>query len=246
MLLTSLRRMAPTLSQCLLCLGLFFSASLWASGLQVAPVGLSLAPADKAGIFTLSNTGAAPLNAQLRIFQWTQNEQGEDVLTPSDDLIASPPMLALPVNGSQEVRIIRAQVAGKAEAHYRLIVDELPTPSATPRKGLSIALRYSIPIFINAQDRPEVVLQWGAKTTADGKTLLSIHNPGVERAQIARIWLQSQGQEAKALNYGLFGYVLPGKTIQREVNISLAQLKAAQTTLMAVINDRESTVTLGD
>ena len=89
-------------------------------------------------------------------------------------------------------------------------------------------------------------MPWGAKTTADGKTLLSIHNLGVERAQIARIWLQIQGQEAKMLNYGLFGYVLPGKTIQREVNTSLTQIKAAQTTLMAVINDRESTVTLGD
>ncbi len=246
MLIHSLQRLAAHLGQCLLFASLLLGAPAWAAGLQIAPVGLSLASSDQAGIFTLSNTGAAPLNAQLRIFKWTQNEQGEDVLTPSDDLIASPPMLALPVNGSQEVRIIRAQVAGKAEAHYRLIVDELPTPSATPRKGLSIALRYSIPIFINAQDRPEVVLQWGAKTTADGKTLLSIHNPGVERAQIARIWLQAQGQEAKMLNYGLFGYVLPGKTIQREVNTSLTQIKAAQTTLMAVINDRESTVTLGD
>ena len=150
------------------------------------------------------------------------------------------PVIATVATKGQGLDALRAAL----DEARRMIAD--PSFAMVILDELNIVLRYSIPIFINAQARPQVSLQWKAQAAADGKTLLTIHNPGAERAQIARIWLQSQGQEAKALNYGLFGYVLPGKTIQREVNISLTQLKAAQITLMAVINDRESTVTLGD
>src|SRR5690348_17457070 len=65
-----------------------------ASGLQVAPVGLEFAPGGTAQGVWLTNTGNDLLRAQVRVFHWTQAD-GQDVLTPAQGLVASPPMLNL-------------------------------------------------------------------------------------------------------------------------------------------------------
>ena len=70
----------------------------FASGLQVSPVTLTLSPTQAADGLWLSNTGDNVVNAQVRVFRWTQ-EGGEDKLTPSRGLLVSPPMLQLPAEG---------------------------------------------------------------------------------------------------------------------------------------------------
>lgn len=216
-----------------------------AGGLQVSPVTLALSQAERAGIITVSNNSQTPMNAQARVFKWTQTSQDEYVLEPTTDLIVTPPIMQLAPGVLQELRLIRTQAPGDLEQPYRLIIDQLPNPSAKPQKGISILIRHNIPVFLNSTDRPTVDLQWRAQAISKDKTRISISNPSKNRAQIARVWLQT-GEETTDLRGGLTGYALPGSTIVREFDVPLSKMQAPGTELKAQINGSETTIVLGN
>lgn len=236
-----------------ICFGVVFTAQ--AAGLQISPISLSLSVNQRAGAFTLGNMGKAQLTAQVRVFRWTQGDQGEEILQPTDAVIVSPPMVKIAPQSEQQFRVIRAKpsTAGAAEEAYRLIVDELPAPSETPKKGLRLVLRYSVPLFLNSTENPEAKLQWRIEPSANGKSTLVVSNIGVTRAQLAGMWL-TEVSTAKAgnrkklldlekevkqhhISQGLFGYVFPGQTMRRIIPVSAAVLRKGIFT--AVVNSRE-------
>ena len=187
-----------------------------ASGLQVAPVTLSLEPTQQADGLWLSNTGDAPLDAQARVFRWTQ-EDGEDRLAPTRDLLVSPPMLQLPVAGRQLLRVIRngAPPAGPAEQAYRVLVDELPVPQADGRKGLNFVMRHSLPIFVLPAGAPPAPPQLAWRLVRqDDRVVLEVSNGGGTHAQVADLAFTDAAGRRTAVHAGLLGYVLPGATMR--------------------------------
>ncbi len=227
----------------------FGSAIANAGGLQVSPVSLALSQAERAGIFTVSNTGEAPMNAQVRVFKWTQTDKEEYALEPTNDLIVSPPIIQLAPGVPQEVRLIRRQAPSTDEQHYRLIIDQLPSaekPGVKPKKGITVLIRHNIPVFLNSTDQPVAQLQWRAQANGIDKTRFTIINPSKNRAQIARVWLERADVTTTVLSAGLTAYALPGSTIVREFNIPLTQIQAAGTVLKAQINGTDTNIQLGD
>ena len=216
----------------------FAASGAHAASLQISPISLSLQTQQRAGAFTLGNLGSAPLTAQGRVFRWEQDDKGADVLTPSDALVVSPPMVKLEAHSEQQFRVIRTQPAGALGESYRLIVDELPAPSDTPRKGLQLVLRYSVPVFLNSSENPQPTLLWQFEPQGKGKTALVVHNTGTVRAQIGRVWVErGAGKEPQPVNEGLAGYVLPGKRLLKPLSPLAASLRAG--VWKAVINGRE-------
>lgn len=205
----------------LLC-GLLLGASAlgsYAAGLQISPTGLSLPAKQRAGLFTLKNTGSQPLTAQVRVYRWEQDAQGKDVLTPSKAVIASPPMVKLSAGGTQQFRVIRTAPAGQTEEAYRLIVDELPSAQDKQKKGLQFVLRYSVPVFLNQTEYPEAKLQWRVQNTPEGKILLTATNIGTAHAQLSNISVQTAKGKVNLVS-GLAGYALPGKTWRHQLDSS--------------------------
>ncbi|HVI56923.1 MAG TPA: molecular chaperone [Luteibacter sp.] len=184
-----------------------------ASGLQVSPIGLSLASTAQADALWLTNTGSEPVHAQVRVFRWSQAD-GKDVLEPSRDLVVSPPMVTIAPGDRQMVRVIRQVPApARTEASYRVIVDELPI-DAGDRPGLTFVLRYSVPVFLAPAGDPAVkaALQASWEHSPDGP-ILRVGNAGNGHAQIADlVWRGANGQHTILLG-GLLGYALPGSTM---------------------------------
>lgn len=197
-----------------------------AAGLQVSPTTVFIAAEHSADGLTLRNTGSKPIHAQVRAFEW-QQQDGQDVLQPTRALVASPPLLELPVGGQQLVRIVRLTAPpSAAEASYRLIVDELPEPtgSAAPASrepsggagssAIQLLLKYSVPVFLLPSK--QVALQPILNTrlaTLDGRRAIEIENSGNSHAQIADLALV-RGEDRIRIAPGLAGYVLPGKQHQ--------------------------------
>ena len=212
--------------------GLFVSSSLAAaSGLQVSPISLSLQAKENASGLTISNTGDNAVHAQVRVYQWSQNEKG-DQLTTSRGLLASPPMIELQPGENQLIRVIRASAppsgAGAVEASYRLLIDEIPIKSAEQKAGLQFALSYSLPVFVNPIGITETSpkLHWNYRLQPDGKQIeLSVKNSGNGHAQLAGLSLISSSGNDIDIHQGLLGYVLPGATMQWTLKIPPSTLK---------------------
>lgn len=191
----------------------FWACATSASGLQVEPVNVTIT--DRSEAIWLSNTGGEQIDAQVRVYQWTQDADG-DHLEPTSALIASPPIIKIEPGGRQLVRLVPLAVNASAtppcEATFRLAVDEIP-PARKPGSGLLYVLHYSLPVFIPQpacrKSRPDMHLS--LQVTEAGAVQLAAENSGAVHAQLAHVVLRDAKGRSSELMPGLLGYVLAGE-----------------------------------
>ena len=233
----------------LLCM-LVFTPAL-ASGLQVSPILLEFSSATQAQGLWLSNTGTQPLRAQVRVRAWTQGADGEQLLD-STELVASPAILEIPPGKQQLVRIVRVGKADPArERAYRLLVNELPSPSAEPSPGLRFLLEYSVPVFLLPAGVAPALERSGPRTPTDlsrlrasfrhldgNRFLLDLDNSGQQRLRLSQLThVDAKGHETPLVP-GLVGYVLAGTTMQW--TLTLPSAAGTPGTLVARFNDDQA------
>lgn len=196
-------------------LGLVLSTStLAATSMQVAPTTLQMDPRQRAAELWLTNSGAAPVKVQVRVFRWSQQD-GEEQLLPTTDLMATPPMQEMAAGQQQLIRVMRTDpTPPTSQQYYRLIVDEVPD-LATRAEGMQFVLRYSIPVFIQPGGGAKLAPQLQAQLVRldDGRNGVEIRNSGNSYAQIADLALGS-AKRPRIIHPGLLGYVLPGQVMR--------------------------------
>jgi len=195
---------------CALALALLAPAA-GAANLQISPVSLSLHAGQNAAGVALQNLGEAAVYGQVRVFQWEQKD-GDDVLTPTQELVASPPLIQIAPKSSQIIRLVRrVEAPPGVEQSYRILIDEIPHNDDTPNSGVDIRLRYSVPLFaLPADERGVPALAWSVYRK-NGDWMLRIRNSGSQHAQIGSLTLSNAAGQPYVIAQGLFGYVLAGR-----------------------------------
>lgn len=216
-------------------LGLLGNAAS-AAGLQISPVSLELPANMRAGEVWLRNTGADVVHAQVRVYRWSQ-EKGEDVLTPDNGMVASPPAIAVAAGQQQLVRLVRiGPMAAPAanERTYRLVIDELPIKKPDSRVGLDFVFRYSIPVFVAGTAPVKLALDWSLHE-AGKKVWLEVKNNSGSHAQLANITFTPTNGKTTMVFAGLAGYALAGQ--YRRIELSApANLFTSGGTFNSLIN----------
>ncbi len=204
------RRCAATCAWSLL-LACAAMAPAQAANLQISPVSISFRASQTAAGVTLQNLGEQPLHGQVRVFVWDQKE-GEDVLTPATDVVASPPIMEVAPNSTQTVRLVRRNGAAAAsEQTYRILIDEIPRGDQAA-SGVAIRLQYSVPVFVlPADDKAAPRLAWSLRQK-DGAWQLEVRNDGTLHAQLGATVLRGAGGKEVQLSKGLLGYALAGRS----------------------------------
>jgi fimbrial chaperone protein len=184
------------------------SLSAGAQALSVLPVNIFLQPGQKATTLTVTNQGTSETAIQIRGFAWSQ-KSGEDELTPTDDVVVSPPIATIAAGGTQVVRLILRQSALAQEGTYRILVDQIPPPA---EPGIvHIVLRLSIPVFSQPTTRALSHVQFHVERK-DGKMFLVGVNDGNSHDVIRDIELTtSDGVKLKTENSSS-PYILAGAT----------------------------------
>lgn len=236
-------RIRAALAPMLVLLGLSMPAG--AAGLQVTPTTLTLQARQNADGLWLSNTGKQPINAQVRVFRWVQ-ENGSERFDATQALAISPPMLELAPGGRQLVRVIRlgAPPQGANEESYRVIIDELPVDAQTQAPGLQFVLRYSLPVFLAPAGTTPPTHDLRARLVIENeKPVLDVANRGGEHAQLADVGFVDATGQRHALAEGLLGYVLPGQRMRWPLPAPASLLQAGGT-FKARINGESTERTL--
>ncbi|SAL43320.1 P pilus assembly protein chaperone PapD-like protein [Caballeronia peredens] len=213
------------------------TGAAWAAALQVSPIRLDLSADKPAAALTLHNDGSAPLNAQVRVFAWTQSLD-EDHLKRTQAIVASPPIVRIAPNGDQTVRILRVGNAPLArEETYRLLIDEIPNGQSASATGVRMQLRYSVPVFAGVADEraPPLALTLERKDAQAGAPLmLRAANNTDLHAQLSRVRLEWPDGQSTQLSAGLLGYALPRAA--RRWPVSGAPANATSATVHALVN----------
>lgn len=212
-----------------------------AATLQISPVLVDLQPQQSATGIMLRNPGVTPVYGQVRVYAWDQ-AQGEDVLTPTQEILASPPIIQVPPKGEQLVRLVRAgKELAALEQSYRLVIDEIPDPSTPMVNGVVLRMRYSVPVFV-AGATPEPVPELAWHLSRQGKEwVLRLDNSGTRYAQVASLQLLSGADSPLAKVDGLLGYALARR--ERLWRFPAKQDAAGQIRIRAMVNGSTVTVT---
>lgn len=190
--------------------------SAFAGSLQVAPVLVEVPSPSLSSTVQIRNEGAAPLNAQIRVFKWTQTAAG-DQLVPTNDVLASPPVSRLPAGANHTIRLVRTtRAALNGEESYRILIDELPDPTRPVPGTISLVMRHSVPVFFRPAlaDKPHVA--WSVERSG-GRAFLAATNMGGRRLRVAGLSVRDANGASVTVSKGLAGYVLSHSSAKWEL-----------------------------
>ncbi|MGG7446502.1 fimbrial biogenesis chaperone [Kosakonia oryzendophytica] len=235
--------------------GFMLAAGLMTAGYVQATATILLWPIDpwmgantNATELWIQNQGETPATMQVRIVRWRQ-EGGLERYQQQHDVVASPPIVQIEKGSKQLIRLIKqTQIPAGVEQAYRIIVDEIPQKDdpETPKIGLKLQMRYSIPLFVYGQGiatyagraHPALVdasdLHW--RIVRDkGQPALEIRNNGDVHVRLSKVTAR-QGGQTRQIAEGLLGYVLPHSARSWPLPAGVT----SPTELNATINARES------
>ncbi|MGH6781252.1 MAG: fimbrial biogenesis chaperone [Sphingomonadaceae bacterium] len=203
-----MRRLSASIFALMLAAG----APVQASSLRVAPVCLDIRAPGATATIRVWNDAPQPVNVQIRIFRWNQQD-GEERLVPTQDVVVSPPITTLAGGGENIVRVVRvAKKPISAEESYRVIVDELPDPARRNTGTITLVIRHSIPVFFGGTRGKDSAIDWSVQRRAGGYQV-SARNTGAGRLRLSNLILHA-GNGAIARRDGLVGYALAGATMR--------------------------------
>ena len=165
-----------------------------AGSFSISPVRVFLEPRQRAAALTIVNGADTEVILQADVLRWSQDGAGQDRLEPSDDVIVSPPILKVPAQGRQVVRLARLVAPDpQRQLTYRLLLREVPDTSRVTQPGASlpIALVLSIPIFLSpAGAQPDV----RCELQAGQPPQVACRNDGRAYAQLRELSVLREGQ----------------------------------------------------
>jgi len=205
---------------------------------SVSPIRLEFDRNTKTGSLTVSNTNAnQPLQAQVKLYAWSQDAEGQDQYEESNDLTWFPRLFTTPPQGTQLVRAgIRAPATAK-EQTYRLFIEEIPAPRQPGEQGtaVAVAVRFGVPIFLKPMQENLQGEVSGVEANKE-RLLVRVTNTGNVHFRIKSIAVQGGGGFSKELDgWYLLAGAARGHAIPLEPGVC-AKLGRVE---VRVITDRE-------
>jgi fimbrial chaperone protein len=200
--------MRTTLLALLACVALAAPAA--ASTFNISPIRAQLTGGHRTEALTLINADDSPVVVQVRVVSWSQ-KSGTEQLEDTRELLVTPPVLQIPANGQQIVRVaLRRDPDPAQELTYRVIFEEVPQAAPKDFTGLRVALHLSIPVFVApAHGKASPHLAWESRWLPNGQLEVAATNNGSGHLQITDFEAQFPGS-LMPLRGVTSKYVLPG------------------------------------
>ena len=202
-----MRRLLCFLGLCLLL------ANVQAGSLRLDRTVLSLSGNTPVAELTVRNIGTKPSLVQTQVFSWSQNNN-ENELTPSQDLLVSPPIVEIAPGSSQILRVgLLADADSQFEVPYRLIIQEVPLPDdEDDGVAVSVLLKISFPVFVKPKITAEPILTWQANRRSANEITVTLSNTGNAHVQVIDLDIETSEGAPIVQSESFLAYVLPGET----------------------------------
>ena len=184
-----------------------------AGSFSVSPVRIELSAQQKMGVLTVRNEEDVPALVQVETLAWSQAD-GNEVHVPTRDVLATPPVFTLPPKGQQILRVaLRRNADAARELSYRLALQEVVAEAPKESVGLRVALRISLPVFVQPSVLSDADLRWSARCDADGNLTVEATNHGNGHIQLAGFSVHYADSVDATFTHSGARYVLPGSRV---------------------------------
>ena len=206
-------RMRKTACSAFLCvIALLATGASNAADWVVDPVRVDLSEERQTAAIILTNNSDQPTSIQVQVVSWSQVD-GKDVYTPSRELLVSPPIFTIPAKSDQVVRAaLRRKADAGNELSYRINLQELPLPDTPELKGVQIAMRVGLPVFVQSQKGDAAAkMVWNVVRMSDNTLKLGLKNQGNAHVQVIDFSLSLPGSAQVIAGESGSRYVMAGQ-----------------------------------
>lgn len=180
------------------------ATSGWARAqMLISPVMVDLSAKKKIVAVSVSLAASAPKAVRLQtlVQRWEQ-DNGEQRLSETDDVLVSPAIVELAPGATQVFRIaLRGPRPETVEAAYRFILEDVSEidPTQVKQGSITFRFRYDLPVFVAPLAPVRQSSHWSRCTDVAGKVCVRLDNQGNQRIRFSRITVQGEGllQELK-------------------------------------------------
>lgn len=163
-----------------------------------------------------SSADEAPKNYEVNVYKWTQDENGNDVLKPDNQLVINPASFVLEPNSKQMIRMGFKQSISEMnlqnEEAWRIKIS--PLPDAKKSNGIKYTYGFNIPMFAGKDFKPDMSFHLAKKT--NNQSFINAKNLGTGHFQIIGFTLQdSSGNSIFKSNE--MKYVLAHQQVQLNI-----------------------------
>jgi fimbrial chaperone protein len=183
-----------------------------ATGWEIDPVRVELTPEQQTAAITVKNGSDLPTSIQIQAVAWSQLD-GKDVYTPTKELLVSPPIVTIAPNGEQIIRVaLRRKADATNELTYRISMQELPPQPGPDFMGVQVALRISLPVFVQSQKGEAVSkMAWSVSRSSDNKLRVGVKNQGNAHIQVSDFAIYVPGADKPITDESGSSYILAGQ-----------------------------------
>ena len=184
-----------------------------ATGWEIDPVRVELNPEQQTAAITVKNGTDQPTSIQIQAVAWSQLD-GKDIYTPTRELLVSPPIVTIAPKGEQIIRVaLRRKADTTNELTYRISLQELPPQQGPDFMGVQVALRISLPVFVQSQKGEALSkMVWTVSRTAENKLKVGVKNQGNAHIQISDFAIYVPGSEKPITDESGSSYILAGQS----------------------------------
>lgn len=115
----------------------------------VNPVRIFFDGRNRTNILTIKNEDEESVTLQLRAYAWKQDEKGENIYSPTKDIIFFPKIVTIKKGEEKIIRLGTNLSRDEHEQTYRLYIEEIPGPGTTESTAVRIIMKVGVPIFIS-------------------------------------------------------------------------------------------------
>lgn len=189
----------------------FAAAADW----NIDPVRVELSPEQQTAAIIVRNDSDQPSSMQIQAVVWSQVD-GQDVYTPTRELLVSPPVVTIAPKSDQVIRVaLRRPADPTRELTYRINLQELPAQPAPEFTGVHVALRIGLPVFVQpktGEAKPKMT--WSVSRMPDNSLKVGVQNQGNAHVQISDFALYASGSDQPITGEAGSRYVLAGQSQQ--------------------------------
>ena len=181
---------------------------------SISPVRVDLSDQRSKTVVQISNQQDTTASYQVEVVAWSQTDTQREVYSPTEEIVAVPPLFTLQPGQEQIVRIgMLTEADPLVERSYRMFVTELASPQEQEQQtsGVNMRLRLGIPVFVAPNAPPNATLDHFDSEQVDGQLFMHLRNSGNTHVRISEVQYLGQGMVEPRTESAAI-YILSGQT----------------------------------
>jgi fimbrial chaperone protein len=181
---------------------------------SISPVRIDLGEENSKDVIRISSQSDEARSYQVEIVAWSQTAEEREVYTPTEDVLAVPPLFTIAPGEEQVVRVgMVTDPDPKTERAYRMFITELASPEQAQREssGVNMRLRLGVPVFVAPQSPAIAALDHVGWHQADGRHFMQMRNTGNTHVRISEVRYRAPGMDEPEVEAAAI-YVLAGES----------------------------------